>query len=101
MLQDGLTTYIHYDVISMCSFTSCVSSQHLQAFLAVLARDYEWECNADEKWVTAENQRCADLPVALACLCVRAGMLNANVLWQAFQDCVDLPSREDLCLMIE
>ncbi len=39
----------------------------VQVFLAVLARDYEWECNADEKWIAAENQRCADLPVAFTC----------------------------------
>jgi hypothetical protein len=50
----------------------------VQVFLAVLARDYEWECNADEEWITAENQRCADLPVAFACLRDRAGMLNAR-----------------------
>lgn len=50
----------------------------MQVFLALLARDYEWECNADEKWVTAENQRYADLPVAFACLCDRARTLNAK-----------------------
>ena len=50
----------------------------VQAFLAVLARDYKWECDADEKWITAENQRCADLPVAIACLHDTAGMLNAK-----------------------
>lgn len=50
----------------------------VQAFLAVLARDYEWECNADEKWITADNQRCADLPVAIAYSHDRAGMLNVK-----------------------
>ncbi len=50
----------------------------VQAFLAVLAREYEWECNADEKWITADNQRCADLPVAIAYSHDRAGMLNVK-----------------------
>lgn len=34
-----------------------LATAELRVFLAVLARDYEWECNADEKWVTAEKQR--------------------------------------------
>lgn len=29
----------------------------LQIFLALLARDYDWDCDAHEKWVTAENVR--------------------------------------------
>ena len=67
----------------------------MQVFLAVLARDYEWECNADEKWVTAENQRCADLPVAFACLPDRVGMLDAK-----FYDCANVTFRKYLSLMI-
>lgn len=31
----------------------------MQVFLAVLVRDYEWECDPTEKWVTAENRRYA------------------------------------------
>lgn len=73
----------------MCFFAPYVSIHTtiiVQVFLAVLARDYEWECNADEKWVTAENQRCADLSVAFACLRDRAGMLNVKTKFYSKQD---------------
>ena len=72
------TVHIHHDVVSMRSFPPIHSAMSVQAFLGVLARDYEWECNADEKWITAENQRCADLPVAIPGLHDTAGMLNAK-----------------------
>ena len=29
----------------------------LQVFLAVLAREFDWECDPDEPWITAENYR--------------------------------------------
>lgn len=29
----------------------------LQVFLALLAKDYEWECDAQEPWITADNFR--------------------------------------------
>ena len=34
----------------------------MQVFLAVLAREYDWECDPTEKWITAENLRYAGVP---------------------------------------
>lgn len=50
--------YILYNPILGTVFrASCDSLIWLQIFLALLARDYEWDCDAHEKWVNAENVR--------------------------------------------
>lgn len=34
-----------------------LATAEMRIFLALLARDYEWDCDAEEKWVNAENVR--------------------------------------------
>ena len=35
----------------------CLRLRLMQVFLAILAREYDWDCNSDERWISAENFR--------------------------------------------